>query len=241
MAARPSRRTDAAQRLSRGRTYLRGSDFRDTATSPPGAQSHAVHPGARAFFEFLCPHADCDGTFDLSAAVNSVMRDESSHADGTLDCKGTRPRPGLMKGPCGVSVRYTHRGAVPRAIELTFSLRVSVRGQVLPRSLPVLRHRDDPLRVPVPQDAFQRSEHLGQPHPGDTGKQVPIFVMALDQAVVRDAGRKMVDVMIADIDREPVQPARQHQETRAFDRPGILVPVLAIARIGILEVVLHGE
>jgi hypothetical protein len=81
--------------------------FRDTATLSPGAQSHALHPAARAFFEFLCPHADCDGTFDLSAAVGSVMTDASSHADGTLDCKGMRPRPGLTKGPCGVSVRYT--------------------------------------------------------------------------------------------------------------------------------------
>jgi len=81
--------------------------FQDTAAAPPGAQSHAVHPGAHAFFEFLCPHADCDGTFDLSAAVDSVMRDASSHVDGTLDCKGMRPRPGLMKGPCGVSLRYT--------------------------------------------------------------------------------------------------------------------------------------
>jgi hypothetical protein len=81
--------------------------FRDTAAVTPGAQSHAVHPAARAFFEFLCPHADCDGTFDLTAAVNSVMTDASSHGDGTLDCQGTRPRPGLMKGPCGVRVRYT--------------------------------------------------------------------------------------------------------------------------------------
>lgn len=81
--------------------------FRETAAPSPGAQSHAVHPAARAFFEFLCPHADCDGTFDLTAAVYSVMTDKSSRADGTLDCKGTRPRPGLTKGACGVSVRYS--------------------------------------------------------------------------------------------------------------------------------------
>lgn len=81
--------------------------FRDTAALSPGAQSHAVHPAARAFFEFLCPHADCDGTFDLTAAVNSLMTGGSLHADGTLDCKGMRPRPGLIKSPCGVSVRYS--------------------------------------------------------------------------------------------------------------------------------------
>lgn len=81
--------------------------FRDTAALSPGAQSHALHPAARAFFEFLCPHADCDGTFDLTTAVHSAMTDASSHAHGALDCKGVRPRPGLTKGPCGVSVRYT--------------------------------------------------------------------------------------------------------------------------------------
>lgn len=81
--------------------------FRDTAALSPGAQSHALHPGARAFFEFLCPHADCDGTFDLTAAVDSVMTDAASHADGMLECKGMRPRPGLTMGPCAVSVRYT--------------------------------------------------------------------------------------------------------------------------------------
>jgi hypothetical protein len=81
--------------------------FRDTAALSPGGQSHALHPAAPAFFEFLCPHADCDGTFDLTAAVQSVMTDASSHVEGTLDCKGMRPRRGLMKGPCGVSVRYT--------------------------------------------------------------------------------------------------------------------------------------
>jgi hypothetical protein len=80
--------------------------FRDTAALYPGAQSHAVYPAARAFFEFLCPHADCDGTFDLTAAVRSVITDASAQTDGTLDCKGTRPRPGMAKGPCGVSVRY---------------------------------------------------------------------------------------------------------------------------------------
>jgi hypothetical protein len=81
--------------------------FQDTAALSPGDQSHAVYPSARAFFEFLCPHADCDGTFDLTAAVCSATTDASAHADGVLDCKGTRPRPGMTKGPCGVSVRYT--------------------------------------------------------------------------------------------------------------------------------------
>ena len=81
--------------------------FRDAAALSPGAQCHAVYPAARAFFEFLCPHADCDGTFDLTAAVHSMMTDASARADGALHCKGVRPYPGMTKGPCGVSVRYT--------------------------------------------------------------------------------------------------------------------------------------
>lgn len=81
--------------------------FRDTAALSPGSQCYAVYPAARAFFEFLCPYADCDGTFDLTAAVYSVITDAPAHADGTLHCKGERPRPGITKGACAVSVRYT--------------------------------------------------------------------------------------------------------------------------------------
>ncbi|HUN26180.1 MAG TPA: hypothetical protein VMU67_07715 [Steroidobacteraceae bacterium] len=82
-------------------------NFLETAVSPPGAQSHAMHPPARAFFEFLCPHADCDGGFDLSNVANSVLMRASTRATGTLECKGTRPSTGMTKQPCGVRVQYT--------------------------------------------------------------------------------------------------------------------------------------
>jgi hypothetical protein len=81
--------------------------FEDAAAPPPGAQSHAMHPPARAFFEFLCPHADCDGGFDLSSVATSVLTRASPRADGTLECKGTRPSTGMTKQPCGVRVQYT--------------------------------------------------------------------------------------------------------------------------------------
>ncbi len=81
--------------------------FEDAAAPPPGAQSHAMHPPARAFFEFLCPHADCDGGFDLGSAAMSVLSRASTRAAGTLDCKGTRPSVGMTKRPCGVRVQYT--------------------------------------------------------------------------------------------------------------------------------------
>jgi hypothetical protein len=81
--------------------------FEDAAAAPPGAQSHAMHPPARAFFEFLCPHADCDGGFDLSGVATAVLARAATHADGRLDCQGSRPSVGMTKQPCGVRVQYT--------------------------------------------------------------------------------------------------------------------------------------
>lgn len=89
--------------------------FEDAAAPPPGDQSHAMHPGARAFFEFPCPHMDCDGGFDLGSAAISVLTRASTRAVGTLDCKGTRPAAEMTKQPCAVRVQYTifahHRAA----------------------------------------------------------------------------------------------------------------------------------
>jgi len=48
-------------------------------------------------------------------------------------------------------------------------------------------------------------------------------------------------MMIADIHGEPIQPTRQHQEARAFHRARVEVPMRVVARIGVLEVVLHRE
>jgi hypothetical protein len=81
--------------------------FEEAAAPAPGAQSHAMHPPARAFFEFLCPHVDCDGGFDLGSAAISVLTRASTRAAGTLECKGTRPAVGMTKQPCGVRVQYT--------------------------------------------------------------------------------------------------------------------------------------
>ena len=88
---------------------------------------------------------------------------------------------------------------------------------------------------------FSAPRTSGQLHAGDARKQMLILVVTLDQAVVRNAGRQVVNVVIADIDGEPVQPGRQHQEARAFHRSGVGVPVRVVARIGVLEVVLHRE
>ena len=81
--------------------------FEDAAAPAPGAQSHTMHPPARVFFEFLCPHADCDGGFDLSGVAASLLTRASARADGALECKGTRPSAGMTKQPCRVRVQYT--------------------------------------------------------------------------------------------------------------------------------------
>jgi hypothetical protein len=64
----------------------------------PAARTHALYPSAQAYFEFACPHGDCDGSIDLNAAALSLLRNAGSQADGTLHCPGTRtggegPRP----------------------------------------------------------------------------------------------------------------------------------------------------
>ena len=89
----------------------------------------------------------------------------------------------------------------------------------------------NPLSYRIPADAM--ASLRPEPYPG--------FLVAFDQAVIRDVGREMVDVVVADIDGEPVQPARQYQETRARGRSGVVIPVLILARIGVAEVVLHRE
>lgn len=81
--------------------------FNEAAAPAPGAQSHVMYPPARAFFEFPCPHADCDGRFDLSSVARAVISDAAASADGRLECGGVRPRPGLTKEPCGVRLHYT--------------------------------------------------------------------------------------------------------------------------------------
>ena len=63
--------------------------------------------------------------------------------------------------------------------------------------------------------------------------------MAPDQTVVWNSGRQMVDMMIRNIRGKPVQPARQDQKTAAVYGDGIVIPILIIARIRVLEIMLH--
>ena len=64
--------------------------FQNTTSNDPAPQSHTLHPAARAFFEFPCPYADCDGHFDLGAAVETAIHDPKGRAGGELGCSGKR-------------------------------------------------------------------------------------------------------------------------------------------------------
>jgi hypothetical protein len=80
--------------------------FASTTTNIPASQSHVLHPPARAFFEFPCPYADCDGQFDLTAAVDLLLADRTSKAEGTLQCQGHRPDRRATRTPCQLQLTY---------------------------------------------------------------------------------------------------------------------------------------
>ncbi|HEV7608356.1 MAG TPA: hypothetical protein VGO61_13520 [Steroidobacteraceae bacterium] len=80
--------------------------FRDSTGRTPTAQSFVMHPPARAFFEYPCPYADCDGKFDLAVPATQVMSASEVHAHGALECGGLRSRDGLQRQPCGLHATY---------------------------------------------------------------------------------------------------------------------------------------
>lgn len=78
----------------------------ENPTNTPAPQSHVLHPAARAFFEFPCPYADCDGGFDLTTAVNTALANKSGQSRGVLDCSGHRPEPRGSRRPCNLHLSY---------------------------------------------------------------------------------------------------------------------------------------
>ena len=74
------------------RIELTFSDTRALAHSP---QVHTLYPAAPAFFRFPCPCADCDGDFDLTAAVQSLLTGSPARQrtlSGQAVCDGARFR-----------------------------------------------------------------------------------------------------------------------------------------------------
>jgi hypothetical protein len=80
--------------------------FVSEARPVPAARTHALYPSAQAYFEFACPHGDCDGSIDLNAVALSLLRSSGAHADGTLHCPGTRTDGGGTRPPCNQRVDY---------------------------------------------------------------------------------------------------------------------------------------
>lgn len=81
--------------------------FQGTTSTTPATQSHTLHAPARAFFEFPCPYADCDGQFDLSAAVQAALADPKLRTTGELGCSGKRAVRLGAKQPCQLRLNYT--------------------------------------------------------------------------------------------------------------------------------------
>ena len=80
--------------------------FQGSTSTTPATQSHTLHAPARAFFEFPCPYADCDGHFDLSAAVKAALADPAHHATGALGCSGKRAVRVGAKEFCALRLQY---------------------------------------------------------------------------------------------------------------------------------------
>jgi hypothetical protein len=90
--------------------------FASSDPNTPTPQAHVLYPPARAFFSYPCPHANCDGHFDLTAAVRGAIEGEAPIAQGMLECGGSRARDHGSKQLCllqlhyGVSATYEPRG-----------------------------------------------------------------------------------------------------------------------------------
>ena len=81
--------------------------FEGGAVSTPVPQSHVLHPPARAYFSFPCPYADCDGRFELAAAVHAALQDPSHRFEGMLECTGSRASDFSSKLPCQLRLHFT--------------------------------------------------------------------------------------------------------------------------------------
>lgn len=102
-AAAPSLRA-AHPQLARLRVELCFQASADNIA--PASQQHALYPPAAAFFKFPCPYLDCDGMFDLTAAVAAALGSDDHHNRGTLICSGQRAHDQLSGRSCGLCLTY---------------------------------------------------------------------------------------------------------------------------------------
>jgi hypothetical protein len=90
-------------------------DFSDVAGAAPAPHVMVLHPPAAAFFLFPCPYSDCDGEFDLTAAVEELARDCTTHCDGQLRCAGHRTRDRTGPAPCLLTLEYAIQATLAKA------------------------------------------------------------------------------------------------------------------------------
>jgi hypothetical protein len=81
-------------------------NFQDESSQRPVRQLHALYPAAPAYFEFPCPHGDCDGALDLNEIMSKLLQRAAPGGEGSLRCPGFRAGPGMTKRPCSLDAHY---------------------------------------------------------------------------------------------------------------------------------------
>ena len=81
--------------------------FQSNGSTTPAVQSRTLHQAARAFFEFPCPFADCDGQFNLGSAVRIAVAGPAHRTTGELECCGKRRVRLGAPDPCQLRLTYT--------------------------------------------------------------------------------------------------------------------------------------
>jgi hypothetical protein len=81
--------------------------FEGGGAATPVPQSHFLHPPARAYFTFPCPYSDCDGRFELTAAVHAAVEDPAHRIEGVLECAGSRVSDFRSKPHCQLRLCFT--------------------------------------------------------------------------------------------------------------------------------------
>jgi hypothetical protein len=81
-------------------------EFKGAGPFTPAPQVNVMHPPAKAYFVFPCPHADCDGQFDLTSPTDALARNGATLGNGHLDCPGQRSVDRKGRAPCGLSLEY---------------------------------------------------------------------------------------------------------------------------------------